>query len=162
DRHVVRRADARAHRGRAGDRAAAAAGRPDRRLRRARREPRVLRVHGLWRRRVRAAAVRDRQLRARRSAAALAPGIDHADRVRFARVPAPAGRVARGGGTASGALFLLGVLFVCLAAGVPVAIALGLASIGTLLLFADQSLVTLAQRFFSATQVYPLLAIPFF
>ncbi len=60
------------------------------------------------------------------------------------------------------ALFLLAVLFVCLAAGVPVAIALGLASIGTLLLFADQSLVSLAQRFFTATQVYPLLAIPFF
>ena len=60
------------------------------------------------------------------------------------------------------ALFLIGVLFVCLAAGVPVAIALGLASIGTILLFADQSIVVLAQRFFSSTQVYPLLAIPFF
>jgi C4-dicarboxylate transporter DctM subunit len=60
------------------------------------------------------------------------------------------------------ALFLLAVLFVCLLAGVPVAISLGFASIMTVLLFADQSLVALAQRFFSATQVYPLLAIPFF
>ena len=60
------------------------------------------------------------------------------------------------------ALFLMGVLLVCLLAGVPIAIALGLASIGTILLFSDQTLVVLAQRFFSAMQVYPLLAIPFF
>lgn len=60
------------------------------------------------------------------------------------------------------ALFLLTALFVCLAVGVPVAVSLGLASIATLLLFSDQSLVALAQRFFSATQVYPLLAVPFF
>jgi C4-dicarboxylate transporter DctM subunit len=45
---------------------------------------------------------------------------------------------------------------------VPIAIALGLSSILTMLLFAEQSLVALAQRFFSALQVYPLLAIPFF
>jgi C4-dicarboxylate transporter DctM subunit len=60
------------------------------------------------------------------------------------------------------ALFLLGVLLVCLLAGVPIAISLGLASIGTILLFSDQTLVVLAQRFFAAMQVYPLLAIPFF
>jgi len=60
------------------------------------------------------------------------------------------------------ALFLVAVLFACLILGVPVAISLGLASIATILLFADQSLVVLAQRFFSAMQVYPLLAIPFF
>lgn len=60
------------------------------------------------------------------------------------------------------AVFLVGVLFACLLLGVPVAIALGLASIATLALFADQSLVSLAQRFFSTMQVYPLLAIPFF
>ena len=60
------------------------------------------------------------------------------------------------------AVFLLIVLFVCLLLGVPVAIALGVASISTILLFADQSLVVLAQRFFAAMQVYPLLAIPFF
>lgn len=60
------------------------------------------------------------------------------------------------------ALFLLAMLLACLAIGLPVAMALGLASVGTLLLFADQSLAALAQRFFSAMQVYPLLAIPFF
>jgi C4-dicarboxylate transporter DctM subunit len=54
------------------------------------------------------------------------------------------------------------VLLVCLLAGVPIAIALGLASISTILLFSDQTLVVLAQRFFAAMQVYPLLAIPFF
>jgi C4-dicarboxylate transporter DctM subunit len=60
------------------------------------------------------------------------------------------------------AAFLLGVLLLCLAMGVPIAIALGLASIGTIVLFADQTLVVLAQRYFAAMQVYPLLAIPFF
>jgi C4-dicarboxylate transporter DctM subunit len=60
------------------------------------------------------------------------------------------------------ALFLLGVLLACLLAGVPIAISLGLASIGTILLFSDQTLVVLAQRFFAAMQIYPLLAIPFF
>jgi len=60
------------------------------------------------------------------------------------------------------ALFLLVALFACLLLGVPVAISLGLASIATLLIFADQSLVSLAQRFFATMQVYPLLAIPFF
>ena len=60
------------------------------------------------------------------------------------------------------ALFLLAVLFVCLALGIPVAICLGLASISTILLFADQSMLSLAQRFFHTMQVYPLLAVPFF
>ncbi len=60
------------------------------------------------------------------------------------------------------ALFLVIILFACLALGVPVAISLGLASISTILLFADQSLVSLAQRFFHTTQIYPLLAVPFF
>lgn len=60
------------------------------------------------------------------------------------------------------ALLLLGVLFACLFLGVPIGIALGIASISTILVLGDQSLVVLAQRFFAATQVYPLLAIPFF
>ncbi len=60
------------------------------------------------------------------------------------------------------ALFLVVILFIGLAMGVPVAISLGLASISTLLLFADQSLLSLAQRFFHTTQIYPLLAVPFF
>ena len=60
------------------------------------------------------------------------------------------------------AIFLLVVLFVCLALGIPVAISLGLASISTILLFADQSMLSLAQRFFHTMQIYPLLAVPFF
>jgi C4-dicarboxylate transporter DctM subunit len=60
------------------------------------------------------------------------------------------------------AVVLLLVLFVCLAMGIPVAISLGLGSIVTILLFADQSLLSLAQRFFHTMQIYPLLAVPFF
>jgi C4-dicarboxylate transporter DctM subunit len=58
--------------------------------------------------------------------------------------------------------FLLVALFVCLLLGVPVGISLGLASLTTILLFSDQTILSLAQRFFSAMQIYPLLAIPFF
>jgi C4-dicarboxylate transporter DctM subunit len=58
--------------------------------------------------------------------------------------------------------FLVFALFVLLILRVPIAISLGLSAILTMLLFAEQSLVALAQRFFSALQVYPLLAIPFF
>jgi C4-dicarboxylate transporter DctM subunit len=58
--------------------------------------------------------------------------------------------------------FLVLALLVLLLLRVPIAISLGLSAILTMLLFADQSLVALAQRFFSALQVYPLLAIPFF
>ncbi len=60
------------------------------------------------------------------------------------------------------ALFLFGVLLALLLLRVPIAVALGLSSLLTVLLFADQSLVALAQRFFSALQVYQLLSIPFF
>jgi len=60
------------------------------------------------------------------------------------------------------ALFLLAMLFIALAMGVPVAISLGLASVSTMLLFADQSLLSTSQRFFHTMQVYPLLAVPFF
>jgi C4-dicarboxylate transporter DctM subunit len=60
------------------------------------------------------------------------------------------------------AIFLLAVLFVALAMGVPVAISLGLASVSTMLLFADQTLLSTSQRFFHTMQVYPLLAVPFF
>jgi C4-dicarboxylate transporter DctM subunit len=58
--------------------------------------------------------------------------------------------------------FLVAALFGLLFLRVPIAISLGLSAILTMLLFGDQSLVALAQRFFSALQVYPLLAIPFF
>lgn len=60
------------------------------------------------------------------------------------------------------ALFLLAILFCLLFLGVPVAIALGLASVLSMLLFGDQSLLSTAQRFFHTMQVYPLLAVPFF
>lgn len=60
------------------------------------------------------------------------------------------------------ALFLLAALFVFLFIGVPVAISLGLASVTTMLLFGDQSLLSNAQKFFHTMQVYPLLAVPFF
>ncbi len=59
-------------------------------------------------------------------------------------------------------LFLVVALFVCLLLGVPIAVSLGFASITTLLLFSDQSLVSLAQKFSHTMQVYPLLAVPFF
>jgi C4-dicarboxylate transporter, DctM subunit len=60
------------------------------------------------------------------------------------------------------AVFLLAILFVLLFIGVPVAISLGLASVVTMLLFGDQSLMSNAQKFFHTMQVYPLLAVPFF
>ncbi len=59
-------------------------------------------------------------------------------------------------------MFLLVALFICLLLGVPIAVSLGFASIMTLLVFSDQSLLSLAQRFFHTMQVYPLLAVPFF
>lgn len=58
--------------------------------------------------------------------------------------------------------FLTGSLLLLLALRVPVAIALGLSSVLTLSLFGDQSLLALAQQFFHAMEVYPLLAVPFF
>lgn len=59
-------------------------------------------------------------------------------------------------------VFLIGSLLACLAIRIPVAIALGLASVLTLMLFGNQSLLSLSQRFFHAMEVYPLLAAPFF
>lgn len=60
------------------------------------------------------------------------------------------------------AIFLLIILFLGLAIGVPVAISLGIASISTMLIFTDQSLLSVSQKFFHTMQVYPLLAVPFF
>lgn len=60
------------------------------------------------------------------------------------------------------AIFLLTILFVFLFTGIPVAVSLGLASILTMMLFGDQSLLSSAQKFFHTMQVYPLLAVPFF
>jgi C4-dicarboxylate transporter DctM subunit len=59
--------------------------------------------------------------------------------------------------------FLALALLVLLFLRVPIAISLGLSSVLTLLLFSEQSLIALTQRFFFALQgVPPLLAIPFF
>lgn len=58
--------------------------------------------------------------------------------------------------------FLFAALFVFLVLGMPIAIALGLSSLFTILLFANDSLASLSIKFFSAMQQYTLLAIPFF
>lgn len=60
------------------------------------------------------------------------------------------------------ALFLVTTLFTCLLIGVPIAVSLGFASVMTLMIFADQTSLSLAQKFFHTMQVYPLLALPFF
>ena len=60
------------------------------------------------------------------------------------------------------ALILLLMLFVLLLIGVPVAVSLGLSSLVTMMIFGDQSLISLAQKMFHTMQVYPLLAVPFF
>ncbi len=59
------------------------------------------------------------------------------------------------------ALFIL--LFGCMLIGMPVALALGLSSIGTILMFSHDSLSSIALKLFeSLSEHYTLLAIPFF
>ncbi|PLX74522.1 MAG: C4-dicarboxylate ABC transporter permease [Desulfuromonas sp.] len=59
------------------------------------------------------------------------------------------------------ALFI--ILFLCLLTGMPIAFALGLSSIGTILLFSNDSLASIALKLFEAqSEHYTLLAIPFF
>jgi C4-dicarboxylate transporter DctM subunit len=58
--------------------------------------------------------------------------------------------------------FLFVVLFVFLFMGMPIAIALGLSSILTIILFASDSLASLALKFFTTMEQFTLLAIPFF
>ncbi len=59
------------------------------------------------------------------------------------------------------ALFIL--LLLCLLSGMPIAIALGLSSITTILLFSSDSLASIALKLFEAeSEHYTLLAIPFF
>ncbi len=60
------------------------------------------------------------------------------------------------------ALILISLLFLFLFAGVPIAVSLGLASILTMLLFGDQTILSSSQKFFHTMHVYPLLAVPFF
>lgn len=59
------------------------------------------------------------------------------------------------------ALFIL--LFGCMLLGMPIALALGLSSIGTILMFSHDSLASIALKLFeSLSEHYTLLAIPFF
>ncbi|ROR34540.1 TRAP transporter large permease [Inmirania thermothiophila] len=61
----------------------------------------------------------------------------------------------------SAVLFLL--LFLCMAIGMPVAMALGLSSVVTILFFSQDSLASVALKLFEAlSEHYTLLAIPFF
>ncbi len=58
---------------------------------------------------------------------------------------------------------LFGLLFFCMFIGMPIAIALGLSSVATILLFSNDSLASIALKLFEATsEHYTLLAIPFF
>jgi C4-dicarboxylate transporter DctM subunit len=58
--------------------------------------------------------------------------------------------------------FLFVLLFVLLGLGTPIAIALGLSSLLTILLFAQDSLASLVLKFFQTMDQFTLLAIPFF
>lgn len=60
-------------------------------------------------------------------------------------------------------LLLFSLLFICMFMGMPIAIALGLSSITTILVFSNDSLASIALKMFEATsEHYTLLAIPFF
>lgn len=58
--------------------------------------------------------------------------------------------------------FLFVVLFGFMALGMPVAVALGLSSILTILFFAQDSLASLSLKLFETSELFTLLAIPFF
>ena len=58
--------------------------------------------------------------------------------------------------------FLFLMLLSTMLIGVPIAMALGLTSVLTLLIFGQESLAAVALKFIQATQKYELLAIPFF
>ncbi|MBI2371365.1 MAG: TRAP transporter large permease [Deltaproteobacteria bacterium] len=59
-------------------------------------------------------------------------------------------------------LFLLGSFLLFLAAGVPFAFALGLSSLGALLLQGDLPLMVMVQRMVVGADSFPLMAVPFF
>ena len=50
-------------------------------------------------------------------------------------------------------LFLITTLMLFLIIGAPIAVSLGLSSVLTLLLFSDQSLISLSQRFFHTMEI---------
>ncbi|MFO1037652.1 MAG: TRAP transporter large permease subunit [Geminicoccaceae bacterium] len=58
--------------------------------------------------------------------------------------------------------FVFASLFAFLLIGMPIAIALGLSSVLSIMLFASDSLASLALKFFETSEKYVLLAIPFF
>jgi len=58
-------------------------------------------------------------------------------------------------------LFL--ILLLCLLSGMPIAFALGLSSVSTIMLFSNDSIASIALKLFAAeSEHYTLLAIPFF
>jgi C4-dicarboxylate transporter DctM subunit len=59
-------------------------------------------------------------------------------------------------------LFLFVLLFGFMYIGMPIAIALGLSSVATILIFSDDSLASQALKLFNTMEHYTLLAIPFF
>lgn len=59
-------------------------------------------------------------------------------------------------------IFLFVLLFVLMALGMPVAVALGLSSLLTILFFAQDSLASMSLKLFETSELYTLLAIPFF
>ncbi len=58
------------------------------------------------------------------------------------------------------ALFVM--LLVFMALGMPIAVALGLSSLLTIMVFAQDSLASLALKLYETSEAYTLLAIPFF
>ncbi|MBM7096930.1 MULTISPECIES: TRAP transporter large permease [Alteribacter] len=59
-------------------------------------------------------------------------------------------------------LILFGTLFLFILLSVPIAIALGLSAIFTILITTDMNLTIIAQRAFTSLDSFPLMAIPFF
>lgn len=59
-------------------------------------------------------------------------------------------------------IFLFTTLFFCMLIGVPVAVSLGLSSLLTIVIFAQDSLASLSVKLYETSEHYTLLAIPFF
>ena len=57
---------------------------------------------------------------------------------------------------------LFGIFAIFLFLGVPIAICLGLASTVTLMVLGDVPLAAIVQRMYSATDSFPMMAIPYF
>jgi C4-dicarboxylate transporter DctM subunit len=56
----------------------------------------------------------------------------------------------------------MGILFVCMFMGVPIAFALGFSSLITIMLFGNDSLASMALKLYETSEHYTLMAIPFF